>query len=301
VHRAEADRPLATAETATAAQQGSASQGAGQQAVEPPGTDVVPADLSPALEAVAADNPSVYTEGCHRTEPEADPAGCRTGEKAEAPLVFLFGDSHAASWYPALEQLAAQGKIRLDSNTKNSCLPLDIDQQFQDRPYTECEQWREGVMERIEQEQPDLVILAGYHNPERVLGEKEDLEEQWRDGLTSTLSRIEGPEVAVMREVPHQERTPTHCLAKNLEHADRCAEPRESAFNAPLRHAEEDAVAAAGPHARLVDLTPFLCNEQTCPTIIGNTVVFRDNHHLTDTFSRQMAEPMWEEIRPLVA
>ena len=122
-------------------------------------------NLSPALDQVAEDNPPTYADGCHRREAETDPSGCRVGENEEAPLVFLLGDSHAAAWFPALEQLAAEGKIRLDSNTKNSCLPLDTEQQHLGRPYTACQQWRDGVLERIDQEQPDLVLLAGYPQP----------------------------------------------------------------------------------------------------------------------------------------
>ena len=291
VHQSISQRALASERTAAPA----------QQEVSPAGSQFVPANLSPALDQVAEDNPPTYADGCHRREAETDPSGCRVGENEEAPLVFLLGDSHAAAWFPALEQLAAEGKIRLDSNTKNSCLPLDTEQQHLGRPYTACQQWRDGVLERIDQEQPDLVLLAGYHNPERVGGDTGDeVAAQWQEGLASTLSQIDGPRVAVMREVPHQRSAPTHCLAKNPEAADRCAAPQDAAFEDSLNRAEDAALADAGPRARRVDLTEYFCNDETCPAIIGSTVVFRDDHHLTSTFSRQMTAPMWEEIGPLV-
>lgn len=273
-----------------------------QQELDPAGTDFVPANLSPALDAVAADNPSVYDEGCHRDEENSDPSGCRIGEEAEAPLMFLLGDSHAASWFPALEQLASEGKIRLDSNTKNSCLPLETEQQFLDRPYDSCAQWRQGVLERIDEEQPDLVILAGFTNRERILPQEgADVDTQWHDGLAATLEKIDGPEVAVMRDVPTQQKAPNHCLAKNPEAADRCATPRTAAFDEPLITAEAGAVADSGTDATYVDLTRYFCNDRTCPEIIGDTVVFRDHHHLTQTFSRQLSEPLWQQLEPLLA
>ncbi|MGP9706978.1 acyltransferase family protein [Brachybacterium sp. AOP42-C2-15] len=273
-----------------------------KQALDPVGTDFVPSNLSPTLDAVAADNPSVYDAGCHRDEENSDPSGCRIGEEAEAPLVFLVGDSHAASWYPALEQLADEGKIRLDSNTKNSCLPLETEQQFLDRPYDSCAQWRDGVLDRIEAEQPDLVVLAGFNNRERLMpGSGADADAQWRAGLAETITRIDGPQVAVMRDVPTQVQTPNHCLAKHLETANSCAAPRQDAFDEPLVAAEAEAVAHSGTDAQYVDLTRYFCNDATCPAIIGNTVVFRDQHHLTQTFSREMAQPLWEQIGPMVA
>ena len=272
------------------------------QAVEPEGTAFVPANLSPGLDDVAEDNPSVYAEGCHRSTHDDDPSGCRIGDNAEAPLVFLFGDSHAASWYPALEQLAEQGKIRLDTNTKNSCLPLDVEQQYMGRSFDSCTQWREGVMQRIDEEQPDLVLLGSYHNPERLLdADEDDPGAGWRDGLTSTLEQIDGPQVAVLQDVPTQQRKPDHCLAKNLERTDRCDVPRELAFQDDLLRAEEDAIAETDTGAAHLDLSRYFCNAESCPMIIGNTMVFRDNHHLTETFSRQMDQPMWEEIEPLLA
>ncbi|MDN5892797.1 MAG: acyltransferase, partial [Nocardioides sp.] len=269
--------------------------------LDPAGTSFVPANIAPQLEEVAEDNPAVYGTGCHNATADADPSGCRVGDNPEAPLVFLVGDSHAASWFPALEKLANEGKIRLDSNSKNSCLPLETEQVYRGAPYDSCAQWRDGVLERIDQEQPDLVLLAMYNNPELLPdGTGTPKSELWHDGLAATLDRIDGPQVAVLKDVPTQLRSPDKCLSKHLEHTEVCAVEREDAFKDDLVEAEDAALEEAGPDARRVDFTRYFCNAETCPTVIGNTVVFRDNHHLTRTFSRQMSEPMWEEIGPLV-
>ena len=170
------------------------------------------------------------------------------------------------------------------------------------RSFDSCTQWREGVMQRIDEEQPDLVLLGSYHNPERLLdADEDDPGAGWRDGLTSTLEQIDGPQVAVLQDVPTQQRKPDHCLAKNLERTDRCDVPRELAFQDELLRAEEDAIAETDTGAAHLDLSRYFCNAESCPMIIGNTMVFRDNHHLTETFSRQMDQPMWEEIEPLLA
>ncbi|ASK67080.1 acyltransferase [Brachybacterium avium] len=267
---------------------------------DPAGTSFVPANIAPSLDAVAEDNAAVYDTGCHNSTHDADPAGCRVGDDPEAPLVFLVGDSHAASWFPALEELAEEGRIRLDSNSKSSCLPLETDQQYLAKEYTSCEQWRDGVLERIDEEQPDLVLLAMYDSPGRLQDEPgTSTPAQWREGLAATLAQIDGPRVAVMKDVPTQHLNPDECLSTHLEEAQACAVPREEAFEEDLVEAEDQAIEEAGDEVERVDLTRFFCNAQTCPIVIGNTVVFRDTHHLTTTFSRQMAEPMWEEIEPL--
>ena len=289
---ASAKQPLSTERAAPAATAG----------VDPAGTSFVPANIAPQLDAVAADNAPVYDSGCHNKGSEADPSGCRVGDDPEAPLVFLVGDSHAASWYPALEKLAEQGKIRLDTNSKNSCLPLEAEQQLEGEPFDSCAQWRDGVLERIDEEQPDLVLLAMYDNPERISPQAgTPTSTLWHDGLASTLERIDGPQVAVLNDVPTQQRTPDQCLSKHLEDAELCATDREDAFQDDLVQAEDAAIEEASGDVRRVDLTRYFCNAETCPAVIGNTVVFRDNHHLTQTFSRQMDQPMWHQIAPLLA
>ena len=83
-----------------------------------------------------------------------------------------------------------------------------------------------------------------------------------------------------------------------MDDARRCAVPLEDAFVEELVQAEDAALEGTGAHR--VDLTDRLCNEENCPVIIGNTLVYRDGHHLTETFSRDLTEPLWEQLEPLV-
>ena len=291
--------------TAAGAQWGTAQQGASTERTvaetealptEPAGTEFVPANLVPSLEEASADNPEIYDDGCHRAQSSTDSSGCRIGENPDAPLVFLYGDSHAASWYPALAALAAEGTIRLDTNTKSSCSSADVPLVLEGVDYVECEQWREGVLDRIEQEQPDLVLLANYGAAEQELaGGNEDYAARWQEGMESTIGSIDGPEVAVLADVPEQGETAAVCLSAHLEDARECAAPRSTAFDPELTRAEQEAAEATG--ARYVDMTRYLCNEENCPTIIDNVLVYRDGHHLTAEFSTRMARPLWEELR----
>src|SRR5690606_40005083 len=86
--------------------------------------------------------------------------------------------------------------------TKNSCLPFEVEQEYLGRPYTECAEWRQNVLSEIEDADPDLVVLAGYQNLERVgagslTSPDADAAARWRDGLATMLERIDAPRVAV--------------------------------------------------------------------------------------------------------
>ena len=290
VHRAADDAELGTDETAPEA---------GTLRTDPEGTDFVPENLEPSLEDAADDNPSIYDDDCHRTQASTDASGCRIGENPDAPLVFLFGDSHAASWYPALARLAEDGEIRVDTNTKSSCPSADVPLLIDGVEYDECAQWRSGVIERIQQEEPALVLLANHGTEEWEMMDGDDPAAQWRAGLESTIQEVDGSgSVAVLADVPLQGADPAQCLSNNLEHAGDCDATVQEAFSPEVIETEKAAAHAAD--AEYIDLTDRLCNEETCPTIIDNLLVYRDEQHLTATFSARLAEPLEEQIRPLL-
>lgn len=266
---------------------------------EPEGTGFVPANLKPSLRDAAEDNPPIYDNGCHREESGTDPSGCRIGENPDAPLVFLVGDSHAASWYPALARLAEEGTIRLDTNTKSSCPSVDVPVLKDGVEYTECAQWRSGVVQRIQDEEPALVLLANHGVGEWQTVDSDDPATAWRRGLESTIGEVDdSARVAVLADIPLQGADPPECLSYNLEHASECDAAVEDAFSPEVIETEEAAAEAAG--AEYIDLTPYFCNERTCPTIVDNLLVYRDEQHLTATFSSRLAEPLDKEIRPLL-
>ena len=66
--------------------------------------------------------------------------------------VVLFGDSHAAQWVPALQQLATERGWQLISLTKSSCpaARVTVYSDVLRRTYLECDEWRERMLKRIE-------------------------------------------------------------------------------------------------------------------------------------------------------
>ena len=70
---------------------------------------------------VRNDLPRVYRDGCHQPFRKDDSPECVYGDKHGARTMVLFGDSHAAQWFPALERIAQEKKWRLISLTKSAC------------------------------------------------------------------------------------------------------------------------------------------------------------------------------------
>lgn len=253
--------------------------------VPPVGTGVVPENLQPRLWTSGSDNPEAYANGCHRPDSSTDSSGCRIGDNPDAPLVALFGDSHATQWYPALVQLAEAGVIRLDSNSKSSCASAQVPEP----DYPACTTWREGVIERLSAEQPRLVLLANYARAQSASVGFTGA--QWADALRETIDRFSGDTlVAVVADTPEAHATPAICLSAHLDDTAACDLRRSVA----LDQATRDAQTTLG--VPVIDLTDRFCTDQTCPVIIGNSLVYRDAHHITQTYSSALAPALGEEL-----
>lgn len=92
--------------------------------------------------------------------------------------------------------------------------------------------------------------------------------------------------------------TPSICLSGHLEDAKSCGLPRDEALKSPTRSATKAAAANTG--VAFIDLTDYFCDSSMCHVIFGNTLAYRDAHHITATFSERLGPVLGEKLRPLV-
>jgi hypothetical protein len=201
--------------------------------------------------------------------------------------VALVGDSHAEQWFPTLELLAKERGWRLVPFTKYSCPFVDMPvwSPYLDREYTECEAWRENVVDRLVELRPDLVIVASDRWFPVVANRDDDPERQGA-AMARLIKRIPGT-VAIVVDTPRSEFDVPACLAQHRDAIERCTTSRTDAFGSRHRRREVEAARLTG--ASLVDLSGATCPTDPCPPIIGTTLVYRDHHHLTATFAISLA------------
>jgi peptidoglycan/LPS O-acetylase OafA/YrhL len=261
----------------------------------------LPGNLRPALADAGRDKARVWFNGCHADWPATTaPEGCVFGDPAGDRTVVLFGDSHAAQWFPALERLATEHHWRLVELTKNSCSAADVplwNDTFK-RPYTECTAYHRSALARIDRLKPDLVIVASSFNyrPEHPTA---DLAAQWRAGWDRTFGRLAaaGATVAAIADTPYQDGSVPECLSKprNQQHINRCGRTRHAALRGPEQRAVFLAYAGR-PGTTVVDPTGWFC-AAVCPPVIGNVLVYRDSNHMTTTYSQTLA-PLLYAVLP---
>ncbi|WP_052506469.1 acyltransferase family protein [Mycolicibacterium llatzerense] len=262
--------------------------------LKPAGTAYVPSNLTPQLSESAGGEPVIYANGCHRGQWATNPAGCTVGSNPEAPLVVLFGDSHAAHWYPALSALADQGLIRLDNRTKSHCPSAHI----HIASYPRCAEWRENVLASLVAAKPALILLGAWGSSYML--HDADPTAHWQKALTDTVSELPSQSrVAVLADTPSIGVAPQFCLGLFPDNAQRCALPRTKALDARVRQAEHD-LATRGAFSYL-DYSDYLCNDTVCPSILGDTLVYRDGHHLTVHMSAALAPVIGADVMALLA
>jgi hypothetical protein len=248
----------------------------------------LPANLTPALARAARDRPRVWTDGCHADVPVTTaPEGCFYGDPAGARTVVLYGDSHAAQWFPALDRLAVQRHWRLVELTKSSCSAADLPlwHDTLKREYTECAAFHRSAIARITRLRPGLVVVGSSFNY-RPAHPAADLPAQWKAAWDSTFAELRGSgaRVAAIADTPYMGQSVPECLAEpaNAGHAGNCTRSLRSAVRGP----EQRRVFLA--YGGVIDPTAWFCTE-ACPAVIGNLLVYRDSNHMTTTYARALA------------
>jgi len=250
----------------------------------------LPRDLTPSLSKARNDTDLLRADGCGLSLAGWKPPDCVYGDPAGAITVALVGDSHAAHWFPAVELLARQRGWRLVPFTKCSCVFVDmrIWSPRLKREYTECETWRERVVDRLVALRPDLVIVASAQELPVVVDSDDDPTVQGA-AVARLIKRIPGV-VAIMVDTPRSDHDVPACLAKHPDAIERCTTTRSAAFGARYRIREAEAARLSG--ATLVDLSAVTCPSDPCPPVVGSMLVYRDHHHLTATFARSLVDQL---------
>jgi len=256
-------------------------------------TGFVPANLTPTLSEASDDNPALYSDGCELDFSTSEPKPCSFGP-AGAPAVVLWGDSAAAQWAPGLQRAVEQAGDRLVTQTKSGCASTLEIHVKDGQAYPSCDAWRQKVLAQLAAHPPAVIILANYANEELPKGA--DAETVWADGLADTIGRLPAASrVLMLADSPDFGTSPIECLSQHVEHAGACARSAALALPSPGRVAVYRA--AATTRARLIDLTSYFCSD-TCPPIVGDTLVYRDSHHLTASYARKLAAPLATRLAP---
>ncbi|GAB4447833.1 MAG: acyltransferase family protein [Anaerolineae bacterium] len=248
--------------------------------------------------------PVIYTSGCHANFFEVGPNidKCTSGPVNASRVLVLFGDSHAAQWYPALEQMASEQGWQLISLTKSACSAIDGPKfnQRMGRDYQECAIWRKAALLKIQELRPDLVIVSS--SIAQVLNRNE-----WQAGMERVLNLLSetSRSVVLLRDTPYPGFDVPRCLARhkwgiNIVPVPACEIKQENRASLELYNVQQQ-IAERYHNVFVIDMGPYICPKMPCGLERDELILYRDSHHLSVSFVKSLAEPLSMQLSSAVA
>ncbi|HET9435387.1 MAG TPA: acyltransferase family protein [Candidatus Limnocylindrales bacterium] len=263
----------------------------------PTGPTALTPDVRPALATVRTDVERIQADGCNLLYSGIEPPDCVYGDPDAEIAIALVGDSHAAQWFPAVEQIALEQGWKLVPFTKVSCRFVDLPVYSRElsREYTECTAWRQRVIERLVELRPAITIVASARGM-AVVDPADDDPSRQGEAMARLLAPVPG-EIVVLADTPQSIYDVPACISRNLADVTRCETPIGKAFNWRRLRLERAAAEASG--GTLVDLTDWICPADRCPVLMNGLLVYRDVHHMTATFAASLAGPLYRALPEL--
>ncbi len=219
--------------------------------------------------------PKVYLDDCHVNNGEVLSGDCTYGDKSSSKTIVLYGDSHAAQWFPALEKLANENGLKLISLTKSACPAPEVKKvQIGAYKNRDCFKWRENSIKRMQQIKPAAIILSGFQHFD-VPDSFPSRQSWWADGQKLAYAHLVGAssKLIYISDTPHPKRDIPNCLAAK--------------GGAKCDDTEKSDPQISGGFIE-VNPTPWLCTNE-CPAVVNGIVAYRDASHISVAMSRSLS------------
>lgn len=234
--------------------------------------------------------PVIYAEGCQVGKTATTSPPCVYGDVHGKRSIYLFGDSHAAQWFPTLNSIAIRKGFQLIVLTKSSCPAASVqlaDQgAFRNAP---CVRWRENSFTRIAKAHPWAVIVSNFDHyvPPRGIA---DSAIWWKDGMVRTITRLKSmtSHPIFIQDTPWPNRDIPSCLLQSTRSA--CVTPRPAT--------QSWFIQATSGQGDLINPTDWFCTK-SCPAIQDGIVVYRDSTHMSVDFARHLVPFLTRELATL--
>ena len=249
--------------------------------------------------------PSIYNNGCHADFLDIDFPECQFGNENGEKIIVLFGDSHAAQWFPALEYLAKKENWQFYSFTKSGC-PSIIYEPFDyqlGRQYTECTEWKEETLKRIRQLKPWLTLVTNLSRP-IVETDNKKSNSTWYKATNELLALLVpiSKHVIMLRDTPRPSMSAPICLSRGqwlgLDLSEECNIPSVPIWKQSVFNVEKE-IANNFQNVNMIDLNSAICNEFPCSVMQNGIVLFRDSSHITTQYSIILAPKLLKVINSL--
>lgn len=235
------------------------------------------APLLPTFTSVDSDWPE-FPIPCELNEKEFTNR-CTNGVTDGSRKVVVIGSSHAHVFSTAILSMAERNNWSVTAITKGFCpLGQDPNAGLTDN----CVEFNKEVLDEVLKMKPDLVVTTSTRT-DASPGVAERLDASWVDEVETLNSA--GIKVIAVRDTPRFKQPVPTCMEEHPTDFTGCGAVKGDLYSPTSL---TDAVAGRLPDTTFIDLTDNFCNETTCPVVIGNVIVYKDDNHVTATYIKTM-------------
>ena len=227
--------------------------------------------------------PLVYDDGCHANYAQTKSGKCEYANTASSKTIVLYGDSHAAQWFPALVEIANRSGYKLISLTKSACPAVDTVRLDQGGfKMSRCREWRKNSIIRIQEVKPDVLIMSSFQyfaQPPQF----NDRSKWWNDGQRRLLTEVKNtsPHLIYITDTPHPIRDIPACLANySISKCDTTVRSENLSI----------------PGFKVIDPNSWLCS-RSCPAVKDGVVAYRDASHISVDISIALIPRLTQALR----
>lgn len=217
---------------------------------------------------------------------------CRYGKRG-TPRVALIGNSHAASWFPAVNRVARANGWQVVTRIAAGCAPSLVRQKY--GAATEaCLDWVRRNVRGLVRSKPDLVVVVARLSAPAAGHTYAESGPLYRSGYRKVLRRLAEARIPVLvvHDNPNQRvdgrfQDGAVCLQQHPSNYAAC--DAEQVFSVKPDPAWQAAGDVDSPWVRRADLTAHFCQDGLCPAAAGGMTVYRDIGHLTRTYAKTLS------------
>jgi len=207
---------------------------------------------------------------------------CNYGDPNGTKTVVVFGNSHSAMWVPALAVAAKADHWKFYPVVKESCgydTYTDVVPRL--NPANACSSWYDWAKTVIARLHPNVLVMGSYtFTTYWALGERLVIS-QLRPLTKRFILLSDSPWIPA----------PAQCFLYPNATQGTC-----------LRHESQTRIAtqvkthaiATMMHVQYLDITPLLCDDRLCPSVIDGIIPTADGSHVTPQYSAFVA-PAFDE------
>jgi hypothetical protein len=245
--------------------------------------------------------PLYRRKGCLVDRHVAQPTECAFGDTSHPVLtVALVGDSAAGQWFSALQPIAVRRHWKLVTELHSTCAwtaTVMIDPDDHGSPFGSCHAWGVTVLHDLLTTVRPAVVITTDHPAVATVAHPHGGRPAMADigagmALYWTQLKHAGISVVAIRESPDVALNAPECVARNPSLLSKCDVPTAKAvFRDPPT--ERAARLAAVP---VIDMNRLICGPQMCAPVVGNVLVYSDNHHLTSYYALTTAPYLEKQL-----